>query len=154
MDIIKSEDSKLLASLNKDIQNLHFEMYPEKYKPYDYKAFVDFYDQLFKNDKVDCFVCYEDNSPIGYFVFEERIQPDSPFSKEQKAIYIQQVFVFNTLRKKGVGAAIMEYIKETARSRGIKLIELAVKYKNESAAEFFSKMGFVPFNTMSELILE
>ncbi len=154
MNITKSEDSKLLADLNKDVQDLHYQMYPEKYKPYDYKKFVKFYDQLLRNDKVECFVCYLADSPIGYFVVEERTYPDSPFSIEMKSIYIQQIFVNERIRLQGVGKEIMEYIKNIARQKGVSRIELDVKYKNESAEKFFTKMNFVPFNRLLELVLE
>lgn len=154
MNIIKSEDPKLLASLNKDVQNLHYQMYPEKYKPYDFKSFVKFYEQLIKEDRVECFVCYIADCPIGYFVVEEKTYPDSPFSREIKSIYIQQIFVYNRIRLQGIGTEIMEYIKKIAQQHGVDRIELDVKYKNEGAEKFFTKMNFVPFNRLLELVLD
>jgi diamine N-acetyltransferase len=142
MRIEPCKDSKLLARLNRDVQDLHVEMYPELFKPYDAAAVEGFFSRTLRQDNWTSFVAYEEQEPVGFIQVEKRVIKDHPFRKDTELIYVHQICVRNDWNGKGVGSALMERARQHARQLGITRMELDVWSGNVHASGFFEKLGY------------
>ncbi len=55
--------------------------------------------------------------------------------------HIEDLFVFPEYRKLGIGAELMNYIKNYAKSKGAKVVDWYVNNKNLSAMDFYDRIG-------------
>jgi len=135
-------DAKLLAELNGPIQDLHAQLHPEIFKPYDQAGIQEFYAYLVQEDSFRFFTAHQSNSIVGYFVVETREYPESPFIHGYRALYVHQIFVMESARKQGIGAKIVDKIKALSREENCSRLELDVWLKNSGSTTFFEKSGF------------
>jgi GNAT superfamily N-acetyltransferase len=61
-------------------------------------------------------------------------------------IYLEDLFVRERLRGKGIGKALMEHLARLAVARGCGRLEWAALNWNEQAIGFYKKLGAVPMN--------
>jgi GNAT superfamily N-acetyltransferase len=61
-------------------------------------------------------------------------------------IYLEDIYVRPHLRGKGIGKLMLEYLIELARKRGCARLEWSVLDWNESAINFYKKLGAVPMD--------
>lgn len=76
-----------------------------------------------------CVVCYAISTSLGTLV----AKLDDVSVKEEK-------------RGKGVGAALIQQLKEELRNHNVMRIDVAVHFENPEAKRFYEKLGFEPLN--------
>ena len=84
---------------------------------------------------------YEGN-PAGYALYFYNF---STFNGKP-GIYLEDLYVRPTLRKKGIGKALFNYLIEIAKSNKCGKIEWIVLDWNKSAMEFYKSFGAKPMN--------
>ena len=57
---------------------------------------------------------------------------------------VDNVFVDENYRNKGLGTKLMEFVLELAKAEGVDSVELVVNSDNESAKRVYEKVGFEP----------
>jgi len=55
--------------------------------------------------------------------------------------HIEDLFVFTEYRKLGIGAKLMNHIKDFAESEGAKIVDWYVNNRNLSAMDFYDRIG-------------
>jgi diamine N-acetyltransferase len=83
-----------------------------------------------------------ESSPAGYIYAEIIDRPETSFNYAYQMIYIHHVSVRPTLRRQGVGRALLAAVKAEASKRDIRMISLDVWTFNDEARAFFSRSGF------------
>ncbi|MEQ6377645.1 N-acetyltransferase [Bacillaceae bacterium S4-13-56] len=143
MAIIQTMDFIKVAKLNKTVHNLHYELYPNVFKPYDYAAACCFIEQAMKNPE-NIFLLVEDDegNPQGFVWFEIRVSEENPFKRAQQSLYVHQLSVQSENQGKGYGTQLMTAVYEEASTRGIDWIELDYWVDNTVAKKFYDKLGF------------
>jgi len=63
--------------------------------------------------------------------------------RQVKKVYIQDIAVRRDMKRKGLGKALMDAVKEKALSEDIHQIELCV-FNNVDAKNFYKKLGYKP----------
>ncbi|CAH0343969.1 GNAT family N-acetyltransferase [Bacillus sp. CECT 9360] len=142
MNISQTTDHELIAKLNKPVQDLHAKWYPHTFKEYNFEAIKDTFKNLINNEAL-IFLLLEDNQQaIGYAWIEIRNYPENAFRKPYKSVFVHQISLVETERKKGYGTKLMDHIYEIARNKEIDLVELDYWFHNDSAKGFYEKHGY------------
>lgn len=142
MEIKRTVDPTLITALNEPVHNLHHQLYPKIFKPYDDKAMFEYFNKVIEQDNHHFIICEENELAIGYVWFEERSRPENAFRKSTHYIYINQVSVNQGYRGKGVGKLLFSAVLKLAETKSIKRIGLDYWAKNESAKNIYKNLGF------------
>jgi GNAT superfamily N-acetyltransferase len=78
-------------------------------------------------------------SPVGYAVL---CLPDFPVPFTPDDIELKRIYLLHRFQGSGIGAALMKWSVERARSLGKKRLLLGVNAGNEKAVAFYRRQGF------------
>ncbi|MEO0473137.1 MAG: GNAT family N-acetyltransferase, partial [Bacteroidota bacterium] len=98
-----SRDHRLLARLNESVQQLHHQMYPEVFKPYDKVGIEAWMKQIFEREQAEAFVAWQEDQAVGYLVYRILEKPENAFKYADRILYIDQIYVAPGARKSGLG---------------------------------------------------
>ncbi len=143
MQISRTKDFESVAELNRYVHELHANLYPEYFKEYDFEAIKTFFQKKMDNEEFIFLLLKDDDQPLGYAWIELRNYPDTDFKKPYKSIYVHQISIADSQRKKGYGSALMNKVADIAKENGIHKIELDYWSNNEIAKNFYEKNDFV-----------
>jgi ribosomal protein S18 acetylase RimI-like enzyme len=139
------EDAGTIAELNVDVQQIHADAHPWRFKPpgpYTYTE-KDAQD-LLGNPGYFAFLAFDEGVPTGYLVAEIAYRPETARQFAHELIYIHEIGVRPGARRKGIGGLLLDAAKEHAQSLQIPLLTLDTWSFNEDALRFFQKNGLVP----------
>lgn len=142
MKVVRTSDASIIARLNEPVQELHFRMYPEKFKPFDFEEVKDYFEDIIEGDKQYFYVAEESEQAVGYIWFQEVSKEATAFSHERSMIYINQLSVNPDSKGKGIGKALLGQAINLAKEKGIAKIGLDYYTKNELSKKIYEKMGF------------
>jgi ribosomal protein S18 acetylase RimI-like enzyme len=146
MEIVSTRDANLLSRLNHDVQEIHHEIEPEIFKPFDQDHMETFFQKVLENSSVKAYIAKVDEIPAGYMLLAENTSVDNPYKYACTILHIDQICVESEFKGKGVGKALVDYAKQYAVSKQIKRIEMNYWTQNTNSGEFFRSQGFVNFN--------
>lgn len=145
MEITQTNDFELVAKLNKPVHDLHCSLYPNYFNEYDYVEIKDVFKKMMGIETFIFLLLKEDKVGIGYAWIEIRDYQVNPFKKPYKSIYVHQINIMESKRKKGYGTILMRHIYDIARDKGINLVELDYWVENKIAKDFYEKHDFVRY---------
>ena len=87
--------------------------------------------------RVDCFLAFMDGYPVGYSIV---IETYSSFLA-LPTLYLEDLFVLDAYRKRGVGRALFSGALDEAKLRGCGRMEWTVLDWNQLAIDFYQKIG-------------
>ncbi|UTC63187.1 GNAT family N-acetyltransferase [Treponema sp. OMZ 787] len=137
-----SKDFEKIALMNKDVQELHYRLYPEYFKPFSYDSTVEFLKKQLQEDNWFCCIVSCDGKDAGYALFYIRDYQENPVRKAYRGIHIDQIGIDPEYRRKGLGKALMAEIEKIAVQEGASQIELTHWEFNEEAKFFYKNIGF------------
>jgi GNAT superfamily N-acetyltransferase len=95
---------------------------------------------LFGDGKVaDAILAFDGERAIAYAVFF----PYFATFRGQRGIYLEDIFITENARGKGVGEIMLKFIARLARTRGFERIDFQVLQWNTPAIAFYEKLGAV-----------
>jgi ribosomal protein S18 acetylase RimI-like enzyme len=87
----------------------------------------------------ECLVAFDGQQAIGYAIF----YPNFATFRGQRGLYLEDIYVNDGYRGKGVGEAMLREIARLAAARGYERIDFMVLDWNTSAVNFYKKLGAV-----------
>jgi GNAT superfamily N-acetyltransferase len=100
-------------------------------------------DTLFGNRRVaEVAIGYFETKPVGFVLFFHNY---STFLG-QPGLYIEDLFVNEAYRRRGFGRALLLYVARLAQERRCGRLEWSVLDWNESAIQFYKKLGALPMS--------
>lgn len=88
-------------------------------------------------------IAYDDNQPCGFVMgLVGRFANGSMDFQYRDIVTIAKTWVDTEYRRKGIGKALTDTVKDWALEKGIKLLELQVTENNEAAKSFYKHLGF------------
>ena len=141
-EITSTKDHKVLAELNKMVQDLHHELYPNEFKAFNQQLMEDAFERMI--EQVDChaYLATLDGENVGYMLCFERTREDNAFQYEKKFIVVDQIAVLPDSQGKGVGYALLQEAEKLAVSNGMNHIQINHWRLNDKAKQFFTQQGF------------
>lgn len=137
-----TDDYRLIAELNDEVQELHARLFPQVFKPYDEASVEHALKKMINNLNCYAFVAFQDGTPIGYMVLLIKEQPENAFMFARESLYIDQIGVLSAYQKTGVGSLMMEQAERLAKELDLTRVELDHWTANITAAAFFRKRGY------------
>jgi GNAT superfamily N-acetyltransferase len=86
-----------------------------------------------------------DDQPVGFAIFFHNF---STFLGKP-GLYLEDLYVRPEFRSKGIGTALLTYLARLAVTRGCGRFEWSVLDWNESASEFYKRLGAVPLEDVT-----
>ena len=143
-----------ILSLLLQVGQVHHEIRPDIFRSgalkYDEAALA----ALLRDDRRPIFLAVEDGFVKGYCFCVHKDYNSSGVSTERRELYIDDLCVDGSCRGQGVAKALYRHVCEYARTQNIQFITLNVWCGNETAMEFYKKMGLRPRHIMMEMPLE
>jgi ribosomal protein S18 acetylase RimI-like enzyme len=141
------DDACTICALNEHVQQIHAGAHPWRFKPPGPHTFSEKdAKDLLSNPGYFGFLALDQGAPIGYLVGEIVHRPETARVFAHELIYIHEITVRPSERRRGVGGSLLDAAKAHGRSLGISMITLDVWSFNEGALDFFQRNGLVPFN--------
>ncbi|UTW62785.1 GNAT family N-acetyltransferase [bacterium SCSIO 12741] len=153
LKITPTHDYKTLARLNAPLQNLHAQLYPKVFKSHNLEATERELEQFLSQYHWFAFMATWNEEAIGYLLCFIQQRSETAFRFAQKNLYIDQIYVQESFRRKQVGRKLMDSAIELARKEGIQSLQLNHWNLNEEAGRSFEKMGFHYYNRAMQMDL-
>lgn len=145
MEIIQTTDYKIISNLNKSVQELHFKLYPEYFKEYNFEEIRDVLKKCIKNPDFIFLIIKDNEQYLGYAWIEIKKYEETAFTKSYSSLFVHQINIVESHTKNGYGSALMEKIYEIAAIHKLKKLELDYWFHNNIAEGFYKKIGFKPY---------
>lgn len=151
---IEDDDTDILADLTADVQRIHHEEMPERFKPVpdNLSAFVAFFEKRLTTGAG--YIGEIDSKPVGFLLFEIREGVDNPYVYPHFYMHIDQMGIKPNFRGRGIGAQLMKQAIAYANKRDVAHITLNVFDFNDGAVNFYENMGFEIRNMTMQLTLK
>ncbi|MBN2734871.1 MAG: GNAT family N-acetyltransferase [Methanomicrobiaceae archaeon] len=94
-------------------------------------------DAFSKNPKYEAYIVYSDGVLAGYITFYFTY---STFLAKQ-TLYLEDIFVLEEYRKRGIGKTLFEFCRSKAAERGCGRMDWTVLTWNEPSIKFYEKFG-------------
>jgi diamine N-acetyltransferase len=140
--ISPTKDAGLISMLNEEVQNLHAQIHPDMFKPYDRASMTAAMSNFLQDESCRAYVAYNDGIPAGYALFFIREVKENAFHYNLKTLYLDQIAVLSQFRRDGIGRLLMEQAENLAKELAISKIELDHWSANTVAAQYFRKSGY------------
>lgn len=148
------EDVDRVVALNRFVQRIHADARPDVFRrPDDMPGIVDHYRALLREGAKTILLAEVEGGAVGYVVFEIQRRPSTPFTHALDRLYVDQLSVDPSFRRRGVASALMERVVDEARRIGIDVVALDTWNFNEEAQRFFHRVGFATYNLRMERTL-
>ena len=137
-------DADAISILNREVQSKHVRTLPWLFKeeglaPDAVAAFLN-------GERNLVFLASTDSVPAGYIYAELRSFPETSLTHSYLALHIHHIAVMQSIRRSGVGRALMEEIITAAKEHRVDRLTADYWAFNEEAAEFFASFGLLPYN--------
>lgn len=102
----------------------------------------------------ECVIAFFDGEPAGFALFF----PTFSTFLGRTGIYLEDLFVIQAHRGKGIGKALIAYVAQLAHQRGCARIDWCVLNWNQPAQEFYQKLGakrieeWIPFRLSGDAL--
>ena len=136
------DDAEVIASLGSSLQRMHHEQRPDWFKPVDESVIVEMYRNHLIDPSITTFIADEDDIVCGFVMAEVQARPDSPLGWAQTTLYLEQIGVAPSQRRRGVGHALFRAVRELAGHVSARRILLTTWEFNVDAHRFFEAEGF------------
>ncbi|MCG8572265.1 MAG: GNAT family N-acetyltransferase [Spirochaetes bacterium] len=146
IEIIKTNDKKLLSLLNEEVQNVHHEKYPDIFKPYSQKEMEKLFEWTLSENTFCHYIAKYNNDEAGYLIFEDKKYNETPYRYEYKVVYIHEISVLKKYQGFGIGKKFIDVVLKFANDNNIKRVEVDFWSLNDNAKIFYKKMGFCNYN--------
>ena len=126
MDIRFAEENELdrINELRKQVNDLHVAGKPDVFKPGFTDELRDFIHVIWNDPEREIVVADSDGVICGFAVLHHICKPENPFMFEQDFLDIDEFCVDRAYRRQGVASALISFIREHAREKGFRRIEL------------------------------
>ncbi|MBO7055381.1 MAG: GNAT family N-acetyltransferase [Bacteroidales bacterium] len=132
---------------------VHFKIRPDIFKPNTTKYNEQEISEMLSDDTKPIFV-YDDGGVLGYLFCQITEIGDNSLLQNIKTLYIDDLCVDEKARKRHIGKALFDFVREYAQSIGCHNITLNAWEGNDPALSFYRNMGMKPQKTCMELVLK
>ncbi len=109
---------------------------------------IRYYKKSIENDSYISLIAEEEGVPIGYLIGV--IYKSEGYRNILDLGEVQNMYVQEDLRGKGIGSALMNYFKDWCREREVERIRVIASFDNKETIEFYKKVGFNEYDLVLE----
>ena len=148
----EKKDIQGLMNLLYQVDAVHNGIRPDLFKGNTAKYNEQELEEILKDDSKPIFV-YDDGKILGHAFCQINEVKNHRLLQDAKTLYIDDICVDEQSRGRHIGKALYEYVRDYAKSIGCHNITLNVWEGNDSAYNFYKRMGMHIQKTGMETIL-
>lgn len=150
----RKEDYEAINALRAPVCALHSNGYPALFKPVFAKDHQERVLKMMEDPEQDVLVAEENGQLLGFVMVEyiKREETNSIYAVHEA--HIVEIGVDETSQGKGIGTALIQAVKDAAKVRGCRSVQLDVWEFNKGALRFYEKLGFVTSRRKMEQVLD
>ena len=145
----KVEDYNAVEAIMKQVHKLHVGWRPDVYKQQETILPLDEFKQAIQEQAF--FVAEGEGKVVGILELMYR-HVETPVHVTKDITFIDSMAVDESYRKKGVGHAFFDFLKELKKEKGYDAIELQVNARNKAAYNMYRNYGFTEKSINMELL--
>ena len=149
----KKEDLEQINQLRQQVNDLHVKGKPEIFKPGFSDELREYIYDIFRDAQKKIIVCVSDGNICALAVLHHIIRPETPYMFERDYLDIDEFCVDEAFRRRGIGARMIDFIRDFAKSEGFERIELNMWEFNQDALAFYEAVGFSTYRRYMEMKL-
>ncbi len=148
----RKEDYEAINALRAPVCALHSNGYPALFKPVFAKDHQERVLKMMEDPEQDVLVAEKNGQLLGFAMVEyiKREETNSMYAVHEA--HIVEIGVDETSQGKGIGTALIQAVKDAAKVRGCRSVQLDVWEFNKSALRFYEKLGFVTLRRKMEQV--
>lgn len=148
----RKEDYEAINALRAPVCALHSNGYPALFKPVFAKDHQERVLKMMEDPEQDVLVAEENGQLLGFAMVEyiKREETNNIYAVHEA--HIVEIGVDETSQGKGIGTALIQAVKDAAKVRGCRSVQLDVWEFNKSALRFYEKLGFVTLRRKMEQV--
>ncbi|MCD8131205.1 MAG: GNAT family N-acetyltransferase [Lachnospiraceae bacterium] len=150
----KREELEAVNKIRKQVNEVHVKGCPDIFREDGWEFIEPFVYTRFEEENSEVIAAAIEGEIVGFAVIQYIEKPESPYNKERKYCHIEEFGVDENHRRKGIAAAMIDFVKEAAKKRGFKRIELDMWEFNDGALSFYERAGFKTFRRFMECDVE
>ena len=148
----KREELERVNDLRRMVNELHVAGRPVHFKPgFGQELQGHVYDQFDQPERFGVLVGLVDGEVAGFATVQYVRRPEGPYTLPLAFYHVEEFGVDAAHRRKGVAAALVDYMKTDARRRGFHRLDLDVWAFNDDALAFYEAVGFTTYRRYMEL---
>lgn len=149
----KEEDFEEIKSLVIEINDIHAKVRPDLYDFTDDPITRNEFYELLRCRTNDVFIAIDlcNNKIVAYSILNIINNKCLLFTKNKYYGYIEEFCVKSNYKRRGIGKALFNYIKEYARELDLSSLQLTVWEFNEDARYFYESLGMITKNRRMEI---
>lgn len=146
-------DLARINEMRKMVNDIHVEGRPDIFRPGFCEEIQDQAAKYLEGENNNILVAEREGTVCGFVMVDYVERPENAYNLERKFIHVAEIGVDEHFRRQGVGRELLEGMKEDARRRGFRRIELDVWAFND-ALDFYEAVGFKVFRRFMEYDIE
>lgn len=151
--IANLKDKSATNKLRAQVHMLHANARPDMFRNEFCAELADRFDYYIETSEYSVAVCERENTIVGFVVMKVVSLQESPYSNCRNYMLVEELGVDEHYRRNGVGAQLIDFVKNYARSIGLKRVQLDAWAFNYAAIDFYESQGFSVYRKYMELKL-
>jgi ribosomal protein S18 acetylase RimI-like enzyme len=139
-----TDDHDRLCELFAQVDALHREAHPSRFRPLEPPRTVDFLHSAVADERSCLRIAVEGDEVVGFVHGLLRDVPADTVQRPRTFLYVDTMGVSSGTRRRGVGRALLDEALAWGRSRGATEVVLDVYDFNRGAIAFYEAAGFTP----------
>jgi GNAT superfamily N-acetyltransferase len=149
------DDAEVIARQTSSVQQLHNEALPVNFKPPSADLFPPSKLAALMHDPNSILAVAEiGGKVVGHIYGAVVTRAENEFNPAQAYVYVNQIGVDEDARRKGVGRALISFMRNRARTLGLTVMQIEHWAFNAQAGVFFEACGFSPMKIVMRQVLE
>lgn len=149
----KENELTRINELRKQVNDIHVEGKPDVFKSGFQEELRDYIYTIWNDPRQEIVVADYDGMICGFAVLNHIQKPENPFMYERDYLDIDEFCVDRDHRRKKVATEMISFIKDYAKNKGFKRVELNMWEFNLEALDFYEAVGFTTYRRYMEMNL-
>ena len=134
--------------------DLHVDGKPEVFRPGFCDELRDYIHVIREDPRKEIVVAVLEDAVCGFAVLNHVTRPENPFMFERDYLDIDEFGVDENCRRRGAASAMIRFIRDYAREKGYRRLELNMWEFNRGALAFYEAAGFSTYRRYMEIRLD
>ena len=139
-----------MVAMNHPVQKYHARLRPDIIRSPDTHDMKPLFAEFLAKENFRVVVAEEPGGLVGLAIYEIRQRGETLITCARSSVYVHQMSVAPERKRKGIGKALLQYIRAQAKELGITSVELDVWSANATAKKFYKAIGFAPVRHVLE----
>ncbi len=149
----REDELERINALCKQVNDIHVAGKPDVFKPGFGKELQDHIKDIWNDPEQEIVVADEEGVLCGFAVLHHINKPENPYMFERDFLDIDEFCVDENHRRKGVATELIAFIKDYAKEKGFRRLELNMWEFNKGALSLYESVGFETFRRYMEIML-